>query len=97
MNKDDAHLMLYYLDRILLVISGDFNTKNNPITAACCRIPMKGSKYEAKQHIVMTDRNFDVYCIESSTDNDNNKIYVNPDKMIGEKKLLILKHEGLHY
>ena len=48
MSKYDRHLISCCLDWNLHAISGDFKTKNNPITTAYYYIPTKGSKYEAK-------------------------------------------------
>ena len=76
---------------------GYFNTKNNLITLSHYHAPKKGSKYEAKQHTVIIDKNYDTNCAEISTDKENNKIHINPVEMIGENKSLTLKHGALHY
>ena len=51
------------------------------------------SKYEAKQHTVMIDSNYDVHCIESSTYLETNKKHVNPAEMTCKTKVLMLKHQ----
>ena len=45
----------------------------------------------------MININYFMRCTESRTDKENNKININPTEIIGEKKMLITKHEGLHY
>ena len=80
----------------MLVISGDVGAKNNPITIGYYCIPMVNSN-EAKQHTVMIDSDWTINCAERSTDKSTNKIFTNPAEMIGDKKLLILKHEKMHF
>ena len=45
----------------------------------------------------MINSNYDMHCIESSADKENNKMNENLTDMTGENKLLILNHEDSHF
>ena len=88
--------MSCFLHRHMLVISGDYSTNKNIITIGYYCFPTEYSKFKSKHQKVVINSNYDMSCTLSSTDKETNKICTNPAKMMGEKKLLILKHERLY-
>ena len=94
---DEMCLLFYYLHHHVLVINGEFTSKNKPINIVHYYVPIEKSKYKAMHCTFMIDSRNSMHCTIISTDKDDNNTCINPVEMIPNKKLLGLKHEGKHF
>ena len=83
---DDMHLLFYHLDCHVLVINGEFITKNKLINIWHYYVPIEKSKYEATHYGVMIDSSNAIHHTIISTDNCDDKTHMNPAEIIYGKK-----------
>ena len=57
---------------------------------------MRGSKYEDKTHNIEVDSNCYMCCVESNN-KKNRRIHINPNLIIRDKTLIIIKHRIMYY